>query len=282
MKKYLKIVALILALSLILGLGWFANAFLGNPISKMLAQNALEDYLTENYSDLDLNIERFGYSFKSGDYFANVQSKSSMDTNFYIYIDMLGNIQRDSYESLVLGKHNTYTRLWDEYKNLTETIFDSPNFPYVSDIAYGQLIFVENLDMLEYDYYPFYAMMDELELDKQYDIRKMGAEVGELIVYIQHEDVSAENAAKIILDIKAMFDEAGIPFKGMDFQLEYPKPTDDSPWRDGAIYSYFLYEEIYEEGMLERVKESHKQIEDYYAKLDAENAKLFEAAEKEK
>ena len=38
-KKHIKIIALIIAIILIIGLGVFANALLGNPISKMLASN---------------------------------------------------------------------------------------------------------------------------------------------------------------------------------------------------------------------------------------------------
>ena len=37
-KRYLKILALVVAIVLITALGWFANALLGNPLSKMLAE----------------------------------------------------------------------------------------------------------------------------------------------------------------------------------------------------------------------------------------------------
>lgn len=270
MKKYLRIGALILALSLIAGLACFANSLVGNPISHMLAKRAVEDYLEEHYADMDLTIERFGFSFKTGDYFANVQSEYSIDTNFFIYADMLGNITRDSYDSYVLSGHNTYSRVWQEYKELTETVFDSPDFPYYDDICFGDLIFVEHLEQLEWERYPFYMMMSDLELDGVYDVRELGREVGELVVYVHDEEVTTEKAAEIILEVKRLFDNAGIPFRAMDFHLQYPKPEDGSQWRDGVVYSYFLYEEIREEGMTQRVQESHEEIAAYYASLDAQ------------
>ena len=55
-KKTLKIIALITAFILIIGLSWFANALLGNPISKMLATNTAKKHLAETYRNE--NIKR--------------------------------------------------------------------------------------------------------------------------------------------------------------------------------------------------------------------------------
>ena len=44
-KKTQKILAAVAAFVILGGLGWFANALLGNPVSKMLAARAAEKYL---------------------------------------------------------------------------------------------------------------------------------------------------------------------------------------------------------------------------------------------
>ena len=47
-KKYFKIVAFVIAMILVAGLAYIANAFLGNPISKLLATNTAKKYIAEN------------------------------------------------------------------------------------------------------------------------------------------------------------------------------------------------------------------------------------------
>ena len=79
-KKIFKIVALITAIILIIGLGYFANALLGNPISKMLATNTAKKHLTKNYSNTDYYIERVAYNFKDGNYHVFIKSPTSIDT----------------------------------------------------------------------------------------------------------------------------------------------------------------------------------------------------------
>lgn len=109
----LKIGAFILAVILIGLIGSLANAFLGNPVSASLASKAAKDYLEENYSHLDLALERPVYNFKFNEYMVKAWSKTSIDTWFNIYYRK-GEIIRDDYESHVLGKFNTLYRLENE------------------------------------------------------------------------------------------------------------------------------------------------------------------------
>ncbi len=268
MRKILKIAALVLALCLIVGLLWFANAFMGNPVSKYLAERAIKAHLQEHYAGTDLYLERVSYNFKTGGYFGYVVSETSIDTYFTVDTDMLGNVQYDHYESRVLDKYNTLMRLEMEYRELTDTVFESPTFPYESDIAFGTLAYSYG-DYGEEDVKRnWYVSMDTLEIDKLYDVRALGAEAGELVLYVQDDNVTPERAAEILLGVKEIFDAAEIPFRGIDFQLEYPKPEDGSQWQEGAVFAYMQYEDIYEEGLLERVQKSNNEIASYYARQD--------------
>ena len=167
-KKYLKIGALVVAGVLIVGLGLFANALLGNPISKAAATSSAKKYVAETYAGTDYYVENVSYNFKDGNYHAFVKSPSSMDTEFSLHVNMIGKIYFDTYENVTSG-YNTARRLEQEYRVLVDTVLESTTFPYVSDIRYGTLeIFPEEyLNNPEINDIPAYALnQNELELDK--------------------------------------------------------------------------------------------------------------------
>lgn len=270
MKKYLKIGAFLLALVLIGGLLFYANAFVGNPVSQILAENAAKKYLQERYAGRDYYIEDVRYNFKTGDYYARVKSEHSVDTHFSISVSMAGRVLSDSYASYVTSGFNTYTRLCDEYRKLTDQVFDAPDYPYASDIAFGDLVFddTREIEQMRAEEYRFCWNTGDLELDKTYDIRAVGQEIGKLIVYVQDDNVTPERAAEILLGMRERFDDAGIPFRVIEFVLQHPKT--EGGRQEGEVRSCLLYEEIYEEGLADRVRESNRKIEAYYAEMDAQ------------
>lgn len=269
-KKILKIIALIVALALIIGICWVANGLNGNPISKMLAKRGANNYLKEHFPNTDYYIENLGFSFKFTGYYAHVRSESSIDTQFTLHIDMLGNVFFDTYDDVLRGSI-TARRLEQEYRELTDQIFDNPAFPYPSDIGYGTLEIYpqEALDDPQVNDIPDYALVQQdFILDQIYDIRELGRQAGRLIVYVDSDTVSFELAAKILLDIRAEFDKANIPFRAIDFTLQPPLP-DEGPRTGFEIhFDNFPYEDIYEEGLEGRIKTAHDALEAYYAEQD--------------
>ncbi len=269
-KKHFKIIALITAIILIVGLGCFANALLGNPISKMLATNTAKKHLTETYSDTDYYIERVAYNFKDGNYHVFIKSPTSIDTEFSLYITMFGKLRLDTYED-VLNGFNTARRIEHDYRELTDTIFEHPSFPYTCHISYGTLEIYPEEAIINSNVndVPFYAInQNELELDKIYNIQKLGQQAGHLIIYIENDTVTLEKATEIILNIKSIFDNAGIPFRAMDFTLQYPRLEEGKRPEGEISIAHFPYEEIYENGMIERVQEADKILKAYYEKQD--------------
>ncbi|MBR2894286.1 MAG: hypothetical protein IKC03_01330 [Oscillospiraceae bacterium] len=272
-KRTLKIIAAVTAFVILGGLGWFANAMVGNPVSKMLAARAAEKHLEETYAGADFYIERIAYSFKDGSYHAFVKSPTSIDTEFSLSITMLGEIRLDTYED-VLDGFNTARRLDGEYRALTDTIFENPSFPYGCDIGFGTLeIYPEEaLHDPNANDVPAYAINQSmLILDKIYDIRELGRQAGHLIVYVESDTITLEKAVEIMLGIKTIFDDAGVPFVAMDFTLQYPLP-EEGMRPDGEVsVNGFLYDDIYEDGMIERVEEADRALKAYYAEQDAKN-----------
>jgi len=261
-KKVLKIIAFVIAIALILGICWVANGLNGNPISKMLAKKAANEYLEANFPDTDYYIEELGFSFKFSNYYAHVRSVTSIDTQFTLHIDMLGNVYFDTYES-VTGGFVTARRVEQEYRQLTDQIFENPSFIYKSEIQYGTLEIYpqEAFDDPHVTDIPEYALVqDDLILDKIYDVRELGRQAGHLIVYIDNQELSFENTANILLDIREIFDSANIPFYAIDLTLR----TNG----ERINFDHFPYEDIYEDGLIERIKAAHEELEAYYAEQD--------------
>lgn len=269
-RRALKIGALLLALCLLGGVGWLANGLLGNPVSYWLARRTAEQYLAEVYPGTDYQVESVKYSFKSAGYYAQVVSPASIDRHFSLSLSMTGRLLWDSYATDVTSRWNTWNRLEMEYRALADRVFEDPDFPYGGYIAYGSL-------WMEQEYgepAPPGLLLSELELDKEYDMQKLGAECGRLCLYVRQEEVTAEAAAEILLDVRRRFDEADVSFYCIDFVLCQPLNPDGSAPRDDRQVEtrYFLYDDIVEEGLVERVKQADEEAQAYHAARDAEMA----------
>lgn len=276
MKKGLKIAALIAALTLIVCVGLFANELVGNPISKMLATHRAEEYLSENYAETDFYIERVSYSFKDCNYYAYIESPSSVDSSFTLCISRAGKLKWDSYEDRVLNKQNTADRLSMEYRAMVKAVLESPDFPFICDIGYGELYIISREYIGMEGVVDYVIPAQELELDGEYDVRELGARAGQLVLYVWDETVTVERAAEILLETKRLLDEAGIPFYATHFVLQYPK-NEDSTWPEGRVEVLeFLASDIYAEGMVERMRAADEATKAYYASEDAKNADLME------
>ncbi len=268
-KKILKIAALVVALVLIVGVCIFANSLVGNPISKMLATNTAKQYIKENHPDMDYQLDGVTFNFKFVCYNAYFTSPSSPDSSFALMLGMDGKIVHNYYEAHVTDRGNTARRLEEEYRAAVGKVLDNPAFPYNSHIDYGELQFIQEEYKNEPDV-PAYALItNDLELDGIYDINELGAKAGKLTIYIYDDTVTVERLADVILDIKGMFDDAGVSFYVMDCVLEYPKP-ESGEWKQGRVeVMNFLYSDIYEDGMVDRVQASNNAAEDYYDEMDA-------------
>ena len=268
-KKILKVIALVIALILIVGVCIFANSLVGNPISKMLATNTAKQYIKENHPDKDYQLDGVTFNFKFVCYNAYFSSPSSPDSSFTLMLGMDGKLIHDYYEEHVTNRGNTARRLEDAYRAAAGKVLDNPAFPYDCHIGFGDLQFITEEYKNEPDV-PSYALItNDLELDGVYDVNKLGAKAGKLTIYIYDDTVTVERLAEIILDIKKIMDQAGVSFYAMDCVLEYPKP-ENGQWKQGRVeVMEFLYSDIYEEGIVRRVQASNEAANAYYEAMDA-------------
>lgn len=285
MKKSVKVLAGIAAIILIGGILWFATGLLGNPVSILIANNSVKKYIDENYSNIKLEISGVSYSFKDGNYHAYIQSPQSKDTHFSVSITPSGKIQYDSYEDDVVKRFNTYRRVDELYRNKVEKVFDNKEFPYKSDIKFGELKVMPSKDLdSEYtDFGPVYGLdLSELELDRNYDINEIGKKYGHIVFYAQDEDVSIERASEILLDIKNTLEENNVLFYAIDFYLEKPCKEDvASPNNNSINIQEFLYSDIYEEGLENRIKENSVKLQKHNEEQDKIKDKEMESIKDE-
>lgn len=274
MKKYIRIIGIVLLIALIAVLIWFGNAMMGNPVSHALASKAAKAYLSDRFSDTDYEMERITYSFKDGRYHAFMVSPTSIDGDFSVCFSMMGEYCYDTYDS-VLDGWNTAQRLNSEYRKLTDTILNDPALPYdntqVYSIMFGELEIYpkEFIDDPNVHDIPDYSLVqDDLELNKIYDIKELGAKAGHLVLYVDNDIISVEEAARIMLDFRSMFDEADIPFYAMDFVLRHPRAEDGTSDDEEIRINDFLYQNIYEEGLTDRIETAIEETAAHYAMLD--------------
>ena len=264
-KRFLKLAAFAAALALLAGVLLFSNALVGNPVSKFLAVRSAQGYLASQYPGSDLAVESATFNFKDGNYIVRVASPTSIDSHFTLGLSMTGRVLWDGYHSVESG-WNTWERLNAEYRALVDAVLDDPDFAYNVHIGFGDL-------WMEQEYgepWPPYLLYSDLELDGDYDVRELGRACGRLTVYVRQDEVSAEEAAQILLEIRRALDEVNVPFYCIDFVLERPL-TEDGRLPEGDIQlRYFAYEDIREEGLVERVKTADAEAKAYYAAKDAE------------
>jgi len=240
----------------LLMLGIFVSAFNGNPLTKIFVTIQAKHYIAQTYGDTDFEVEKVELHDKDPHlYFAYIVSPGSVDSHFIVSIDRWGKIEHDSYQNRVLSGLNTADRLKVEYRDRVEAVVTSPTFPYRVTRVTATIRFVPK-EMKGTSGVPKYALIaNDLTLDASFDA-DFGAKAGELHITITDDTVSAERLAEILLDLKQILDNEGVPFYVITCNLADPDPA---TWReDGGRLQliHFLSSDIYEQGMVERVREA--------------------------
>jgi len=263
--KIIRSAALLAATAMILGVGSCANEVYGNPIAKKEAERKSQVYLDKLFGDRDLYIEDISYSMYSSSYDVQVKSRSSVDTWFeLVWRD--GELIHESYEYRVLDKRNTADRINREYEEKAEKALKLLNLEYDVMLEHGQIEFAgESREVPEYA-----LQQKELVLDGSYDVMELGAQAGHLSVWIRDAEVTEERTAEILLDIRKTMEEQGIQFYVLDFELRHlPQSEESYKMAQGEVFGTvrlenFRYEDIYEEGLIQRVCEANLEDEVYH------------------
>lgn len=266
MNKKLKIILISISAVSFCVMLYFVCAFFGNPVSYLLSKNAADNYIADNFSAYNLEIEKVGYDFKVSGYYANVVSPDSIDTHFTIYFDLLGRPDFDTFENVKNG-WNTAMRLEDEYRQVVNSVEDEIKKDFTTDIFYGEIKTSEISD----DYSgkePYGIKISDLVIDFDYDINEVASKAGHIVFYYDETDLTAERAAQRLLELKAILDKNNIQFYAIDFIAQEPKTEDNAATRKEFAVREFLYEDISEDGLVERLQAAANDLAEYYSKED--------------
>ena len=103
------------ALAILLAIALFiVLSFYGNPISKIMADKAADQYLETHHRDLDLVHERAYYNFKDGTYVVSLWDKHSIDTKFTLEYDSFGKMKRDTFDDRLFNTFRRYMGFLDD------------------------------------------------------------------------------------------------------------------------------------------------------------------------
>lgn len=148
--KVKRIIAGTIGICMIIVLLLFVNSFTGNPISKALAKGVAVKHVEKNYPNLKLSVTDNFYNFKNSHYAVKLQSHTSEDTVFEVYVNQLGQFKLDTYETQVVNKSAAYHRLDRELTHMTREILKY-NLDYDFDGVGLSFINTNDYSMLELD-----------------------------------------------------------------------------------------------------------------------------------
>lgn len=244
-----------------------SNHYFGNIISHLLVTRAAENYIEETYADKDYYVD--DVKFVSGvryPYYAVIKSESSVDTRFFVFLSSNGEVSSDNYQYTIEERYVVFERINKEYATWVANALQKEDFPVEPAVIQGEELCFGRLSTMgkvsnKYGF-EYGVEMEKLELDKKYDIYELGRTAGNIVVTVYSEEVTAEKAAETLLLIKQFLDSEHVSFYTMDLMLM--KPMKEGSENVSISVTDFRYEDIYEEGLAERVQAAHDAEQAYW------------------
>ena len=266
-KRILKIIALCLGVTLTIGTCAFANALVGNPISKMLAEGTAKKHVAASYPNTGYTVESVSYSFKTGEYYALVNNPSNVDEHFSLTLSMLGKLLDDDYTFRVEEHQNVANRIYFEYRALVDAVLTSYAYPYSVSLGYGDFLIAD-----EHEFSPENALKrSELKNGEAYNVGELGGKSAMLVLYIDSDAVTTQRAAEVLLKTKELMNRSGVYFYAVHLVVQYSPYDEQKPYArpEGRVdLLNFLASDIYEDGITARIEDCAKSTQDYYSRLE--------------
>lgn len=254
--KYMDILTYVILFVFLIALPLGCGIFLLNRHWKTVdvfscekAEKAAQKYLSKYHPGSDYEISSSGYDDKNEYYYVTITSPSSQDSSFSLKYDRKGKLKFNSYEHSVTKRANVAVRLNGGYASAVDTALE-PAAPWDDFGVVGNIHWRTSDTHLDA---PYYLISDELELDASYDLSEIGGKSGYLWIHVDvetAEEATLEELASILLYVRQTLDEADLPFYHLDCMLDYHNGTSSIRWE----VEDFLYEDIYEEGLLDRLE----------------------------
>ena len=193
---------------------------------------------------------------------------STLDNHFDISFYRDGTLKYDLYEQDVLNKVNTATRLNNDYNAKIRNVFANSDFPFAADISgdFQSAQTGETEQQREPGVHPEKWNIQELVLDGEYDISELSGQYGTVFLHVTSRDVSVKAAAESFLRLKAIMEQNRLPFKSVTLSISSEKTDGSGNPAEQLQILNFGWDDIYEEGLENRVQEAAAATEAYYSK----------------
>ena len=175
---------------LVLFVLFVANALVGNPVSKFLADRAADKVITERYDGLDLSREKVIYNLKDGDYIVFLEDKNSVDSQFALHFDSFGRLMWDSYDDRISNTMMRFDRVVSQYGRSLEKKY---GFPYTITLSSW-----DKEDPAEY-----------LKVDQPVDVKHLPYKL-QAQAYGVGKDATAEEAMAVLKQLQQIMDKEGL------------------------------------------------------------------------
>lgn len=212
-KLLLKIISFTVAVILVLLIFSIGNSFLGNPVSASIAQKRIQSYVDQNFSTLNLNVEKARYNFKFNNYWARVNSKTSIDTYFTIEYKN-GKVIDNTFVSDVLQKNNTARRFEEIYTQEVDFILKRSEIESLIDS--NAKVLIEHEKQNEYE-----ENLDKFKIDMPFN--KSVPINYYLVVNCKMKNQSPENIATTIKQLHSEYVKNNCIFNKYTFYIENEK-----------------------------------------------------------
>ena len=233
------------------------NLIFGNPVSKALAVHNAETVLNIRFGREVYRVASARYAdywLEDQEYSVRCEMPGSPDSGFTMTFGMFGNYRSDNYNRAVLQKGNVLGRISEEYNAVVTQAMESLNRQM--DYCYGEVLTGDN----ESDGPTLpHLTAEQVEPDQVFEYQKIGAQYGKVVVEMEDTDLSAENIASLLLQIKNHLNGRNVRFYGISLILL----DRSSAVRNGEGHGYdcaavwdFPCDQIYETGLVQRVAEA--------------------------
>ena len=261
MKGFLQTISILLLIG-VLAIGCL---IFGNPVSYALAWGTAYKYIQDNHADTDYEIKKIDYIFIGGVYRVEVYSPTKQDERFHLGMNGLGAIENNNYSLWVENRYTVKWRLIDEYNEQGDKVFASENISEGERLDFSLNFLEHGKPFIRDGYYkahPNATDLKDLPLNTAECTKEIAAANG-VIDYRRTVNglPTYEEVAQDLLRIKSTADENDFAFHAINYGLAY---TLDNGYNTGAIHiGYIYYEDIYEEGLVERIKQREAEYKAY-------------------
>lgn len=251
-------VLIIVGIAVLFAVVYFVNLMTGYPFSQFIAQHSVEKHMEEHYADTDFQAEKPRRVLKLGGFWSIVTSPSHPEISFSLHLSSDGKMLEDNYQSWAHRISSVYaSRCSDILLNTqpTET-FRLFSFSGTFQDALDQNRAISALPGTLPD--PLDA--DSLSIDEPYDLAELGARHGRVELDVISDEVTPEIAAQALLEVREMFEAENLPFRCVHLWL---RDTKSNAYEDTIELYNFAWDDIYEEGLCERVQDAIDDAKDY-------------------